>query len=145
MELMVVILLIGILVATALPHYRVIVLRSKLATVKDNAHTLARAVQHYYLIHDKGPEKIEDLDIEPAGCWFNYSDDSTREIGCDAGTGTNRITYIAQAYYRSPTIFRYCYTYDKANLSSASNRVCQLETNRKSPSYCSSYCKYPYQ
>ena len=144
---MVVVLIIGILAAIALPQYKQVVLKSRLATVKTNAHTLALAIQRYYLTNSKAPESINDLDIKipKSNCYFNYSDGNFREIACTASSGSNKITYIAQAYYKSSKINRYCYTWDVNNLSSTSNKVCQEETNRTTPTACDGYCTYPYQ
>ena len=144
LEILVVVLIIGILAAVALPQYQLVIGRTKLATVKDNAHTLARAIQHYYLIHDKGPESLNDLDVTSSDCGFNYDDENIREIICNIKVGGKQISYIAQAHYNKSTIYSYCYSYDPENLSSITNRVCQKETNRTAPTRCSYYCVYPY-
>ena len=147
LELLVVVLIIGILTAIALPQYQKVVLKSKLTAVKNNAQTLARAVQHYYLIYDKAPDSLDDLDINipKSHCYFNYRNANIHEIKCNVSSGNKQVSYIAQAYYKSSKIDRYCYTFDINNLSSISNKVCQEETKRTSPNQCpSNYCSYQY-
>lgn len=140
-ELLVVILIIGILAAIALPEYRIVVERARFATVKDNAHTLARAIQHYYLIQDKNPTSLEDLDIDvPSGCALNYYDNNFREVACS----TQRNTYITRAYFTSPRIQALCYA-RTIDLNDIANKVCQRETHTKTPGMgCSYYCGYYY-
>ena len=143
-ELLVVVLVIGILAGIALPQYQLAVAKSKFATIKDNANTLARAIQHYYLIHSQAPESLDDLDISAQGCVFNYHDNNVHEIICTVKVGGKSISYVAQAYYANSRINRFCYTYEPGNLSSLANRVCQAETNRTAPNRCDYYCVYSY-
>ena len=147
LELLVVVVIIGILAAIALPQYQMVVAKSRFSTVKDNAHTLARAVQHYYLVHDKAPESLNDLDISIRGnCVFNYHDSRLREIKCEVGNGKNRMAYIAQAYYDSSKIVTYCFSFEVNDMSSVSNKVCKQETGRTEAYACdSNKCSYPYQ
>ncbi len=141
-ELLVVVLIIGILAAIALPQYRLAVETARFATVKDNAHTLARAVQHYYLIHSKNPTSLNVLDVTvPSGCFLNYHDNYLREVACQ----TEKNIYITQAYFNSPHIEAKCYAKTK-DLSDIANKVCQKETQRNIPdSGGTSYCGYSYK
>ena len=147
LELLVVVVIIGILAAIALPQYQKVVLKSQFATLKNNANTLARAVQHYYLIYDKAPESLDDLDITVPSterCILEYHDQNVHEIKCYISSGSNLVSYVAQAYYKSAKINRYCYTFN-TNLNSSSNKLCQLETNKTAPDKdCSTYCSYKY-
>lgn len=64
LELLVVILIIGILAAIALPQYQLSVDRTKFATYQLWAETIANAYRHYIIIHNTPPTDIEDIDID---------------------------------------------------------------------------------
>ena len=64
LELLVVVLIIGILSAIALPQYKKAVLKSKYAAVKQNAKTIASAMQRYYLVNNTYPANMNVLDID---------------------------------------------------------------------------------
>ncbi len=63
LELLVVVLIIGILAAIALPQYRISVAKSKFATLKDVTTNLMQSVQRFYMTHDRNISSIDDLDI----------------------------------------------------------------------------------
>ena len=145
-ELLVVVLIIGILAAIALPQYQMAVAKARLSTVKEMANTLARSVQHYYLIHDKAPTSIEQLDVaqDRDVCNLNYSNDELRQIKCFITVGSQQIHYVAEAYYNSPKIIRYCYPLS-TNTNDRINKICQQETQKTVPDYCQDFfCVYSY-
>ncbi len=63
LELLVVVLIIGILAAIALPQYKKAVLRSKFAAIKDMTHAIYDAEQRYYLVNNKYTTNWNNLDI----------------------------------------------------------------------------------
>ena len=69
MELMVVVLIIGILAAVALPQYKVAVLKSRFAATQNNVKTLVQAAEVYYLANGFYPQSndIDLLDISELG------------------------------------------------------------------------------
>ena len=67
LELLVVVLIIGILAAIALPQYKMAVAKSKLSTLKSNVSTLEVSAKNYLLTRGELPEKLTDLDIDFAG------------------------------------------------------------------------------
>lgn len=67
-ELLVVVLIIGILAAVAVPQYQVAVKKSRFATYRTLADSIAKAVQTYYLANGTWPDSFDVLDVDmPAG------------------------------------------------------------------------------
>ena len=64
LELLAVVLFIGILAAIALPQYRRAVAKAEAAQLYEMVASLRKTVQGYYVIHDKWPTKLEELDLE---------------------------------------------------------------------------------
>ena len=64
LELLVAILIIGVLAAVALPQYRRAVAKAEAAQLYEAVMSLKETVQGYYMIHDKWPTKLEDLDLK---------------------------------------------------------------------------------
>ncbi len=90
-ELLVVVLIIGILAAVALPQYKKAVYKSRYATLKNLAKSIAVAQEVYYLANSQYAEKFEDLDIDMPGGKLNTSTDSQYEYdwgSCSLQTGT---------------------------------------------------------
>ena len=68
-ELLVVVLIIGILAAVALPQYNKAVLKARFAEIETNLYTIYQATQRYYLEHDAWPsENLSELDLEIPAC-----------------------------------------------------------------------------
>ena len=71
-EVLVVVLIIGILAAIAVPQYQVAVGKSRLATIKDLTNSIAQAQELFYLSNGRYSESLENLDMSfPAGGTFN--------------------------------------------------------------------------
>lgn len=67
MELLVVVLIIGVLAAIALPQYQKAVARSRLAGLIALASSIAQAEQRYYMANGKYTSNAENLDISLPG------------------------------------------------------------------------------
>jgi len=61
LELMIVITIIAILAAIAIPMYQAVVLRSKEAVLKDNLHSIRSVIDQYTADKKKAPQSLQDL------------------------------------------------------------------------------------
>lgn len=154
-ELLVVVLIIGILTAIALPQYNQIVLRSKFAKVKANVQALASAMDRYYLVNNKYPENLSELDVEVSDTndTFYYTNS---EIG-DVGGQVSKNGRIVLNYYivltDSPVNYGqnvrkntyYCIAYNKLGMHDAFKNLCQKDTGKTEYSYANkTYTWYAY-
>jgi type IV pilus assembly protein PilE len=62
-ELLIVVLIIGILAAIALPQYQLAVMKTKYVNMMPIVKNMADAAERFYLITGSYPEKWSDLDI----------------------------------------------------------------------------------
>ncbi len=74
-ELLVVVLIIGILAAVAVPQYQKAVLKSRYASLKHLAKSIAHAQEVYFLANGQYATKLADLDIDMPGGKTNKSTD----------------------------------------------------------------------
>ena len=61
LELLVVVLIIGILAAIALPQYQLAVDKTQFAKMESMVSTVRKAYQHYILIHGRGLTSFKDF------------------------------------------------------------------------------------
>lgn len=81
-ELLVVVLIIGILVAVALPQYQKAVARSRAGSILSLGASIAAAEETYYLAHGNYAEfDLLDLDI-PKGCTLVEDPDTLNSYAC---------------------------------------------------------------
>ena len=71
LELLVVVLIIGILAAVALPQYKMAVLKSKYSGLKTQVQAMVQAREEYYLVHGTWPCYFDQLTIEPGFPCYN--------------------------------------------------------------------------
>ena len=82
-ELLIVVLIIGILAAIALPQYRRAVAKSKSAQLKTLVSSVVRSVQQYYLVNSTYPTSFDELDVDVE---WEY----TTNKKCEATTVSNK-------------------------------------------------------
>ena len=79
-EMLVVVLIVGILAGIALPQYKIAVLKSKYATMKDIVRVVKEAEQRYYLLHNDYTMNFNELDVDFPGIYDNGTDGSNIKI-----------------------------------------------------------------
>ena len=93
LELLIVVLIIGILAAVALPQYKKTVLKTRFATVKQNTRALYEAQQRYFMARGAYASTLNDLDIQvTSDDKFAYGVNST-SVAYGAYQLTNGIIY----------------------------------------------------
>lgn len=151
LELLVVVLIIGILAAIALPQYKMAVGLSKYNSIKQMTESIAQAVGRYYLTTNTAPANLEVLDLDITGeyrtyngidkariklpngrtCGFNQREEGVyQEIICFNTIGGKSIAYTTYVYFLTSGSLRKCYamTIDKTHIV---NKICQKETGEK--------------
>ncbi len=141
LELLVVVLIIGILAAIALPQYKKAVLKSRFATIKNMTRAIYEAEQRYYLAHGSYTKNRNDLDInvDTNTCSINapYS-----YILCSLKDKNNN--FILQYIVIPQTQQRRCDAWP-GDENSITNQICKIETGKNTPyQQCGPYCMYYY-
>ncbi len=151
-ELLVVVLIIGILVAVAVPQYQLTVAKSRYATIKHLARDIAQAQEAYYLANGQFADSLEKLDISaPAG--YNETKSSANQYVYDWGgtveTQANGLTlgrykgsnFKLQYQIQSPhaqTLFPgkiLCIHEGNIDESSLGARICKSDTGKSEPDW----------
>ena len=150
-ELLVVVLIIGILAAVALPQYQKAVLKSRYATLKTTVSAIEQAQEIFYLANGTYADNWDELSIDTPP--FTHETNGVRYFSWGwCWTQTNEEGY-ARAYcqYKQhigyAKIFQHstqyagtqaCCAYNRTNLQSIYNKICQQESGLSSPSYIDS-------
>lgn len=94
LELLVVVLIIGILAAIALPQYKMAIYKSRYNSLMALVNAIAEAEQRFYLTNDRYTDNLSSLDINLSGCslsnnkkncYFNWG---LCKVELKSGTGT---------------------------------------------------------
>ena len=138
LELLVVVLIIGVLAAVALPRYRVSVAKSKYATMKHLVDALVKAEEVYYLGKGEYTNKIEKLDISIAEGQI-ANDTITFPWGicnchgggiafCSCILNNPRLGYVRYLRRSDYPGWRMCQIWDTQDTTDWRNQLCQAET-----------------
>ena len=154
-ELLIVVLIIGILAAIALPQYEKAVLKSRYATVKNLVQSIANAERVFYMANGYYGY-FDELDIDVGGsethrtrhdfswgyCTIEGLNDAwVPKKECDVYYKDGRLRY--EEHFSSRV--RMCSTMNFTDTTDVPNRLCQQETNKTTPgTTCSTYCSYTY-
>ena len=148
LELLVVVLIIGILAAIALPQYQMAVGKARFSELKTLTKTFQQSAQRYYMINNtyqglNTSDGRKSLDVElPAGsnCWI-WDETSNDMIRC-----CKKIFGITTCLYlfRESGIPYQCVSFSP-NQNDPANRLCQKETGKTTGNCISgTYCTYHY-
>ena len=158
LELLVVVVIIGILAAIALPQYRFAVLKSKYATMKDIVRVVKDAQQRYYMINNNFTTNFNELDIDfpningtgltlyfnGGGCTMSWWSSPNNGINCNLNT-TPVLFFYDMFGYENRTCRVVGVEENKTN--SLPDKVCQQETGKSTPDLSSesrgNYYYYP--
>lgn len=143
-ELLVVILIIGILAAVAVPQYQKAVLKTRYASLKKLARSIADAQEVYYLANGRYATDFEELSIDmPAGkladsnrytykydwgqCFFGWLDNYTvRNVQCKSDEADMEYQIYFQQIARYAGV-RSCRAY-RTDVNDIRNQICRSET-----------------
>ena len=131
LELLVVVLIIGVLAAIALPQYQMAVGKAKYAELKNISHNIAMSLQNYYVIHGSYKNAtFNDLDITIPSSIYCKSWKNDDRIRC-----CRKIFNIDTCFYGEGLTGRpkNCVVYS-IDINDKSNRLCKKETGKKNNS-----------
>ena len=156
-ELLVVVLIIGILAAIALPQYQKAVMRTRYATLKNLARSIADAEEVYYMANGQYSVDFEELDVQMPGGELNNSTATTYRYNWGYCSISNSADY-AEVTCRNSLInmdygIRFVHAgsgagraYCRANGSSDTNtlqaQICKTETGKATPGVTSTEAGY---
>ena len=131
LELLVVVLIIAILAAIALPKYRLAVGKAQFSTIKSLTKSIQDAAQRYYFVYGtyKGAytSKENNLDIEvPSNSTCRVWQDEFDRVRCCIKIAGDNICYYI---YRSSGLPANCLAY--GGIGNIRHRICQAETGKK--------------
>ena len=154
LELLVVVVIIGILAAIALPQYRLAVGKAKFATIKNITKSIAEAEELYYIQNGEytnDPSKLgtdfAGVDISGSGdCYIWNIKNGQKAVACGVMVNKIRVTYyhFFALSSNSPNV-RNCLVYS-TNKADIPNKVCQHDTGKTAAqaSCNDTYCSYKY-
>ena len=136
-ELLVVVLIIGILVAVAVPQYQKAVLKSRYATLKSMVDNIVKAEIIFKLANGDYADSFDQLDIEIGGEAAEGYENKQRQFfwGKCVLEGAANYAYCKLddydiAYIVDFTGKRFCQVYNNLDNNSLANKVCQSETGQ---------------
>ncbi|MCR5505269.1 MAG: prepilin-type N-terminal cleavage/methylation domain-containing protein [Elusimicrobiaceae bacterium] len=156
-EMLVVVLIIGILAAIALPQYKMVVGKARFVELKNLTKNIQQSAQRYYMVNGTYDLQAKDLDIDldiKSGSnkrSFTLSSNITCTVWKEGeqpfiACGKEIFnTYIALYIYRETGKFYACSVYSLEEKDNA-NHLCSQDTGKKTPECSSSggFCDYFY-
>lgn len=105
-EMLVVVLIIGILAAIALPRYQLAIDKSKFSKIRASLEVVMQSVERYMLINNTFPKSFNDLDISLDNCTItDYDNVSNSSVAaCKDGTSLGIEPVYNAVYITLPNI-----------------------------------------
>ena len=112
LELLVVVLIIGILAAVALPQYKKVVERTRMAEAVIVVKAIAQSQHNYYLVHDAYADcmNLDDIDIGVSGIDDTYSGNCVAKRTAHflyTTSGSSDKNHIALAFHQPTAYYIY--------------------------------------
>ncbi len=123
-ELLIVVLIIGILAAVALPQYQLVVAKAKVSSFLPLGKALASAQERYYLANGKYAADLRLLDVDiPSTCTINRRDGKYVGSGFLCGTDIFIDNAVAGADSKGSLSVLYCPGFNSSYNVCSSNRI----------------------
>ncbi len=144
-ELLVVVLIIGILAAVALPQYQLAVMKSRYATLKNLANSIAQAQEIYNLANGQYADNMNALDIDIPAISSPWNSATNRFIAADKYCTFDGEDALCKDYSIK---MQYQVTYNRASDNYGAKKcvvdasvgelplqgkLCEIETNTSAP------------
>lgn len=149
-EILVVVLIIGVLAAIAVPQYQLAAGKSKFAAVKGIAKAIADAEERYYNNNGEYTKDFSALDVtkpSDVSCWIWATGiNSQKAVACYASV--NNITMAYYHFFNKGNPYnndgkRACLVFS-TNKNDVPNRICQNDTGKKLGDNNDGYITYYY-
>ena len=141
-ELLIVVLIVGILAAVAVPQYQMAVAKARFSGLKSLTKYVAEFAQVYYLAHSTYEGATEEVrkEIPEGGMCQIWADDANMVRCCKEIAKTDTCFYAKRR--TGEPLSCVAYSLDPSDIA---NRLCQKETQHNSNCKDSSgYCVYNY-
>ncbi len=148
-EILVVVLIIGILAAIALPQYQIAVGKSKFSTIKNLAKAIADDEEDFYVANGHYTSNFSDLTVQKPSnisCSLWSCKGCQKAVACQTSINKGRIAYYQFLKNDQPAGYTsgpacYAFTLNKTHIT---NKICQNETGKSGSCTSNSHCSYIY-
>lgn len=138
-EILVVVLIIGVLAAIAMPKYQKAVYKSQYSTIKNLTNSIVQAEKLYYYANDSYTSNFNDLDISMPENKLNNSTSNKYFYpwgNCAVYDGYTlciheKANMEYQIYFSSST--KFCIVLGTSSETDMRSQICQVETGKTAP------------